>query len=174
MKVARKLLVMGGISFLAFSMSTPSVMAGSAAQNFTVSASVVASCSISAVNMAFGNYDPTTTHATTPLDTNGSVTITCTKGATTYIDLNPGANSPNAVGTTRAMAAAGSNYLSYELYQDNTHSTVWGVGNPGNAFVPPVAPNKNARSFTIYGRIPAGQDSAVGSYTDTVTATVNF
>ncbi|HEU4685808.1 MAG TPA: spore coat U domain-containing protein [Nitrospira sp.] len=174
MKGVRKHVWIIAVAVLSFCFSTQLAMAGSAASNFTVSAAVVATCSISTVNMNFGNYDPINANASTALDVNGSVTITCTKGASTWIDLSPGANAANAVGTTRAMATAGPDYLSYELYQDNTHTTVWGVGNPGNALVPPVAPNKNARTFTVYGRIPAGQGSSVGNYTDTVTATVNF
>jgi spore coat protein U-like protein len=161
-------------SALAVCLATPAAYAATAASNFTVSAAVTATCSISTVNMNFGSYDPITTHATTPLDVNGSVIIACTRGANTWIDLSPGSNTGNAVGTTRAMAAGGGNYLSYELYQNNTFSTVWGVGNPGNGFVPPVSPSRAPRTFTIYGRIPAGQDSAVGNYSDTVTATVNF
>ena len=174
MKQFKKPLWMLGISAVVLCLSAPSAHAGSAASSFTATASVVATCTISTANLAFGNYDPITTNATTPLDVNGSVTITCTKGAGTYIDLNPGAHAANAVGTTRAMALGTTDYLSYELYQDSAHTTVWGVGNPGNAFVPPVAPSKTARAFPIYGRIPAGQGSTVGSYTDTVTASVNF
>ena len=162
------------VSALALCLATPAAHAQTAASNFTVSAAVTPTCSISTVNMNFGNYDPITTHATTPLDVNGSVTIACTRGANTWIDLSPGSNTANAVGTTRAMAGGGGNYLSYELYQNNTFSTVWGVGNPGNGFVPPVAPSRAPRTFAIYGRIPSGQDSAVGNYSDTVTATVNF
>ena len=37
-----------------------------------------------------------------------------------------------------------------------------------------VSPSKAGRSFTVQAQIPAGQDVAVGSYSDTVTATVNF
>lgn len=174
MKQFKKQFWVWSISAITLCLAVPAAHAGSAASNFTVSAAVTATCSISTVNMSFGNYDPITANATTPLDVNGSVTITCTKGASTYIDLSAGSNAANAIGTTRAMATAGPDYLSYDLFQDSGFATVWGVGNPGNAFVPPVAPNKNARTFTIYGRIPAGQGSTVGNYTDTVTATVNF
>jgi spore coat protein U-like protein len=163
------------LSAVALALAVPDAHAQSAASNFTVSAAVARTCSISTVNMNFGNYDPITTHATTPLDVNGSVTIACTRGTTTSIDLSPGANAASAVGTTRAMAGGVTpDHLSYELYQDNTFSTVWGVGNPGNAYVPPAAPSRAPRTYTIFGRIPAGQDSAVGNYSDTVTATVNF
>ena len=153
--------------------AAPKAHAGSATSSFTVSAAVVASCTISTTTLAFGNYDPIVANATSPLDVNGSVTITCTKGSTATIGLDAGQHAANAVGTTRAMTVAGPDYLSYELYQDTGRTTVW--GNSGVAlFTPAAAPNKNPRSFSIYGRIPAGQGSTIGNYTDTVVATVNF
>jgi spore coat protein U-like protein len=153
--------------------AAPSVHAGSATSSFTVSAAVVASCTISTTTLAFGNYDPIVTNASTALDVNGSVTITCTKGSTTTIGLDAGQNAAQAVGTTRAMQVAGPDYLSYELYQDAGRSTLWG-NSGGSLFTPAAAPNKNPRTFTIYGRVPAGQSSTIGNYTDTVVATVNF
>ena len=75
-------------------------------------------------------------------------------------------------GTTRRMAG-GTDFLSYELYQDSSRSTVWGSGvAAGETIV--TAPSKAARTFTVYGRVPAGQDVAAGSYNDTVVATINF
>jgi spore coat protein U-like protein len=147
--------------------------AGPANSNFSVSATVANNCTITTTAISFGAYDPTIANLTTPLDGAGSVTITCTKGATTTVGLTAGNNGPNATGTTRAMKS-GSDYLSYEIYQESGHATVW--GNSGAALLtPPVAPDKNARTFPTYGRIPAGQDVPAGaSYTDTVTATVNF
>ncbi len=149
------------------------VLAGSATSNFSVTASVANNCTISTSAIAFGAYDPIVSNATTPLDSTGSVTITCTKGAATTIGLNAGNNSASATGTTRAMKS-GSDYLSYEIYQNAGRTTLW--GNSGaDLFTPPVAPDKNPRTFTTYGRVPAGQDVPAGaSYTDTVTATVNF
>jgi spore coat protein U-like protein len=38
----------------------------------------------------------------------------------------------------------------------------------------PAAPNRNPRDFPVYGRVAAAQDATVGTYTDTVVATVNF
>ncbi len=147
--------------------------AASATSSFSVSATVSNNCTITTAAISFGAYDPTVSNLSTPLDATGSVTITCTKGAATTVGLSAGANSANATGTTRAMKS-GSDYLSYELYQDTGRATVW--GNAGVAlFTPPVAPSKDPRTFTTYGRIPAGQDVPAGtSYTDTVTATVNF
>ncbi len=146
--------------------------AGSATSNFSVTASVANNCTISTAAISFGAYDPLVANASAPLDSTGSVTITCTKGATTTIGLNTGANGANASGTTRAMKS-GSDYLSYEIYQDTGRTTVWG-NSGGGLFTPAAAPDKNPRTFTTYGRVPSAQDVPTGSYTDTVTATVNF
>jgi len=165
-----------GILFLSAAillcLAIASAFAGTATSNFTVTASVANTCTISTAGIAFGVYDPVVTHASTPLDAAGSVTITCTKGATTTIALNTGTNGASASGTTRAMAA-GTDYLSYEIYQENGRTTMWGTTGV-NLFTPPAAPSKAPRTYQTYGRVPAAQDVPTGAYTDTVTATVNF
>src|SRR5262245_10234324 len=115
----KRLLAIGSLA-LGLGLVATSATAWPAPSSLPVAASVVASCSITSTTLAFGNYDPIVTNATTPLDVNGSVTITCTKGAATTIGLDAGQNAANAIGTTRAMATAGPDYLSYELYQDTT------------------------------------------------------
>ena len=69
--------------------------------------------------------------------------------------------------------AGSPSYLSYEIYQDSSRSTLW-ANSGGGLFTPAAAPSKAARSYTAYGRVPAGQDTPAGSFTDSVTATVNF
>jgi spore coat protein U-like protein len=135
----------------------------------SVTATVTTNCTISTTPMAFGSYDPVVAHASTPLDGTGTVVVACTKGTATTITLNLGSN---ASGSTRRMKDAGTNYLTYEIYQDVARTNIWGTG--GNALTPPVAPSKAPRNFTAYGRIPANQDLPAGNYGDTVVATVNF
>jgi spore coat protein U-like protein len=71
------------------------------------------------------------------------------------------------------MSQGAAAYLNYELYKDSGHATVWGDTADTGLDIP-AAPNRNPRTFTAYGRIPAAQDATVGNYTDTVVATVNF
>jgi spore coat protein U-like protein len=144
--------------------------AASASTSLSVTATVNNNCTISTAALAFGTYDPIVTNASSPLDGTGTVTIACTKGATTTIGLGLGAN---ASGSTRRMTDGSGNYLTYEAYQDSSHSTVWGTSGAG-LLTPAAAPSKAARDFTVYGRVAGNQDVPAGSYTDTVTATVNF
>ena len=89
--------------------------------------------------MAFGNYDSVTANATAPLDGIGTVTVTCTKGAAAKVGLSAGGN---AQGSTRRMAGAAAEYLTYELYKDTGRATVWG-DTADTALDIPAAPNQN-------------------------------
>jgi spore coat protein U-like protein len=145
----------------------------SSPSNLTVSTTVVDRCTITTTPLTFGAYDPIVAHKTAPLDATGSLTITCTQGVSATIGLDSGTNGANASGATRAMKS-GSNYLSYEIYQSSGGTTVWGNSGAG-LLSPAAAPSYAARTFTVYGRIPAGQVVRASTlYTDTVRATVNF
>ena len=143
---------------------------GSATANLSVSATVSKNCTISTAPVAFGAYDSVTTNATAPLDGTGTVIVTCTKGAPAKVGLNAGGN---AQGTTRRMAGTATEYLTYELYKDAAHASVWG-NTAADALDVPAAVNQNPQNFTVYGRVLQNQTAAVGAYTDTVVATVNF
>ncbi len=63
-------------------------VAGSQSANLDVSASVADNCTISTTPLAFGAYDLIVANAADPLDGTGTVTITCTQGASTSIELD--------------------------------------------------------------------------------------
>jgi spore coat protein U-like protein len=151
-----------------------SAKATTATSNFTVSASVISSCTISAANLAFGNYDPVVANATTALNVNSTITVACTKGDAVTIGLNAGLYGSHATGTTRAMSSGGTtpSYLSYDIYQNTGLTTLW--GNSGSGLYNYTSTGKAAVALTDYGTVPAGQDQPIASYQDTVTATITF
>ena len=138
--------------------------------SLTVTASVTKNCTITTAPVNFGAYDPVAANATAPLDGIGTVTVTCTKGAPAKVGLSVGGN---AEGPVRRMSGGTAAYLTYELYKDTGRATVWG-DTLETALDLVAAPDKNPRTFTVYGRVAAAQDATVGTYTDTVVATVNF
>jgi spore coat protein U-like protein len=146
------------------------IHADSATAVIQVSASVRRNCIIATQPLAYGAYDPVGSNVTSPLDATATIQLTCTKGTSAQIGLDPGANAQGAV---RRLTDGSTGFLSYELYQDTGHSIVW--TNTGSGILDAgAAPSKQPRPFTVYGRIAGGQDVPVGSYTDSVVATVNF
>lgn len=155
--------------------------AGTASTTFTVSATVQANCTITATALAFGNYDPTASASTIVPST---VTVTCTKGAGSFIGLDNGKYADT--GTQRKMQSADNSKLNYNLYQPTTSvagaacptstasAVAWGNTSTTGLNIG-VAPDNTARTYNVCGNIPAGQNVPAGNqYTDTVTATVNF
>jgi spore coat protein U-like protein len=168
-RMRRSLCVLAGVAAVSIALESP-LSGQNAAASLTVSASVSKNCTITTSPVNFGAYDPVAANATAPLDGIGTIVVTCTKGAVAKAGLNPGSN---AEGTTRRMSQGAAAYLSYELYKDTAHSAVWG-DTTDTALDIPAAPNRNPRTFSVYGRVNPAQDATVGSYTDTVVATVNF
>jgi spore coat protein U-like protein len=165
----RILIVLAGFAVVSFAAESR-VDGQASSTNLTVTANVIKNCTITTAPVAFGNYDSVAANATAPLDSVGTVTVTCTKGAVAKVGLNPGAN---AQGATRRMLGGTAQYLTYELYRDASRTTVWG-DTADTGLEIPAAPSRDPRSYTVYGRVAAAQDATVGSYTDTVVATVNF
>ena len=154
-----------------FAASSPSVA-------LSITASVTAKCIISSTStVGFGAYDPVTVNsaAGVDLDGTGSVGIKCTPGSGLSISLDSGANV--SVNQRRMQGPAGpsSAFLNYNLYTDSAGGTAWGDGSNGaSAQAISTSTNASERTFTVFGRVPKGQDVNAGSFTDTVQATVNF
>jgi len=154
-----------GFGALALCLAPLSAYATTATTTFGISATVVASCGVSATALAFGNY--TGAVATT----SSTLTVTCSNSTAYNIGLSVGSGT-NATVTTRSMTGPNSASLSYQLYQDSGYSTYWGqtVGTDTLAGTGTGA----AQAITVYGQIPASEYVAAGSYSDTITATITY
>lgn len=168
-----RLLAVAAASSLGLAGGLLTARAGEAHQDLAVSASVADNCTIETSPLAFGGYDPITSHASSDLTGTGTVTVTCTSGAAAVVTLGQGANADT--GSTEGAPArrmkSGSNYLAYALFSDTLREVLWGntegtgVGHTGDG-APEV--------LTVYGSIAAGQNVPAGTYTDAVVATVSF
>src|SRR5690554_1287146 len=145
-----------------------SVLAATTTTTFKVTATVAASCLVSATDLNFGAYDP----LVGALDGTSTITATCTAQTPYEIGLSAGTGTPAT--TTRAMTGndGASTRLDYELYSDTTRSAIWGA--PGGATVAQSALTGGALNYTVYGRIPASQYVPAANYADTVTVTVTY
>lgn len=127
-----------------------------------------ATCSVSTTGVVFGGYN---VFNTSPVDTTGAMTCYCDKNEKTIrITLDHG----NSATFSRYLVS-GANHLSYNLYLDATRTTIWGDGSNGSGSLDIAkASHDQSVDFTVYARIPAGQDAAVGGYTDTLVFTVLY
>lgn len=145
--------------------------AGTATSSVPVTATVANNCTISSpAAMAFGNYDPLVANASAALDVSANaISVACTNGVTATIGLDLGTNNPAST-QTRRMKSGTSDYLTYDLFSDSARTTIWDATNT----VSYTAVDTSAVSQTVYGRVAGGQNAPTGSYSDTITATVNF
>jgi spore coat protein U-like protein len=130
-----------------------------------------AACSVSATGVNFGAYD---VFVTTPLDSTGTVTVTCDQAPPPDVVIAIGPSGTSGAFIPRQMRTAASpDRLNYNLFTNAGRSTVWGDGAAGTStvFLKNVTKNRPVVA-TIYGRIPAGQDVSVGSYSDFLTVTI--
>jgi len=138
-----------------------------ATASIAVSASVLSSCGVTALPLAFGTYSPTQSTNTTAQT---SVVVTCTNGTPYNVGLNAGGGTGASV-TTRVMTS-GSNTLTYSLYQDSGYSTVWGNTIGSNTVT--GTGSGLSQTITVYGSITALQSAPSGSYTDTITVSMTY
>jgi len=130
-----------------------------------------AACTVSATAVNFGAYD---VFVATPLDSTGTVTVTCDPAPPVDVVIAIGPSGTSGAFIPRQMRSATSvDRLYYNLFVNAGRSTVWGDGAAGTStvFLKNVKKNRPVVT-TIYGRIPAGQDVSVGSYTDSLTVTI--
>lgn len=161
----KKILAAGAV----FTFTVSAAPAATTTTTFNVTATVISSCSTSASNLAFGNYDPLSLvdkAATT------TVNVTCSLLAPFNLGISIGTNGVSVTDRKMKITGGGSELLDYELFQDVTHLINWGntVGTDTLASLGTGL----AVGLPVYGVIPAGQNVPVGSYTDTVTVTITY
>ena len=145
---------------------------------FVPAANAVVSCSVTATGPNFGIYNPL---SSAPALSNGQVTATCTlvSGGNTTVNLTSsysiGSGSSYALRTLRS----GTNVLNYNLFYDAAFTQIRGNGTGGSqtggaTFNLTRGQRTQSTTSVIYGRIPAGQDVAAGTYTDTIVVTITY
>jgi spore coat protein U-like protein len=152
----------------------PAAAQSTATGTLAVSALVISSCIVAPSALVFASY------SLQQVDAEGTIGVTCTADVTSYsVALGTGTGSGATV-ATRKMTAAGGKTLAYGLYRDSGRTSVWGdVGGTDTVASSAGTGATQAKTFTVYGRIPADQSSAAGSgaglaYTDTVQITVTY
>jgi spore coat protein U-like protein len=132
-----------------------------------VSATVVATCTITANPLAFGTYLAQVQNATSTLG------ATCTNSTPYNIGLNYGTETFGE-SPRRFMTGPSSAGIEYTLSRDAAHSTTWGQTADGTGVA--ATGTGILQNFQVYGQIIASQNGIPipGAYTDTIIATVTY
>lgn len=127
---------------------------------------------VTAPSLSFGTYDGL---SAAPATTSGVAVVTCDQAPPPTVTLEIG---PSAVSggffPRRMRQDGGSDLLDYNFYADSGGASVWGDGSGGTVTRSARVTKNKPWAVTIYGRIPPGQDVGVGTYSDTLTVTINF
>ncbi|MDD2874950.1 MAG: spore coat U domain-containing protein [Azoarcus sp.] len=135
--------------------------------NMPVTITIQNACDVSTVaptTLNFGTAGPLTAN----VDSTSVITVTCTTGATYDIGLDGGGSTNVAA---RVMTRS-SESVGYQLYQEATHTTVW--GNTVATDTIASTGTGTAQTFTVYGRVPPQAAPTAGVYNDTVLVTVTY
>ena len=166
-----------------------------AAQNACVRLSLVmalltagaawAGCSVSASGLSFGPYQPMTfagRFTSADVLSTGTISITCSNmlslGSYT-LALGPSADAAGDGISTRYLAnSSGGANMAFNIYTDTRRSIVWGNGSIGalvSGSLPIITLGSYTDNVTVYGKIPAGQNTLkAGSFSGSVTATLTY
>jgi spore coat protein U-like protein len=154
------------------------VMAAGVAQSattgtsFAVTATVQATCSATAVALAFPAYTP----GTGAQIGNTTISVKCTKNSPFTVALNAGATTGTSF--AQRLMGSGANTLQYQLYKDAALTTVFGDGTASTQTVTGTGLGiATANSVQVFGQVldsATNQAAAAGAYADTITVTVTY
>ncbi|MBC7548095.1 MAG: spore coat protein U domain-containing protein [Polaromonas sp.] len=142
-------------------------------------------CAVSSPGVSFGSYQPLTFPGKlTSADvlSTGTVSITCS----VIVSLSSytvalGASSAGTGDRISIRYLSNSNGgadMAFNLYTDANRSIVWGNGTTGSVItgsLPIITVGSQTQTFTVYGKIPAGQNTLKsGSFSGAMTVTLTY
>lgn len=152
------------------------VFAGTASSNFQVTLTITGACSLTANPLDFGVNNgaiASSINATTTLVAN------CTNGTPYSIGLNNGTGSGATASVRKMTNSADNSTVNYSLYTDTGRTAVWNnscTSLPGTSTSCSNGTGTGTnQTINVYGQVPGGQNNVtIGSYVDTVVATLTF
>lgn len=161
--------------------------ANPATATFTVSATVLKTCSVSATNLGFNNYTP---GGGAQIATS-TIAVSCTKGTGFQVALNAGSTAGGTVAQRLMLQTAGTGTLQYNLCTTAVTpagacngATLWGDGTNGTIIQSGTGAGLgvgNIQSLTVNGGLPDNgfnQGATVAGastlYSDLVTVSVAY
>lgn len=135
----------------------------------------ISGCTINTSPIRFGIYDP---FLSIPSDTKGTITINCTSEVVKATLTLSQSSTSGSFNPRQMKGSGGTDLLNYNIYTDIARTIIFGNGAGGTGDIgikrPTGPPAPWSQMIDIYGRIPPGQNVSVGSYSDTLTVTIDW
>lgn len=144
-------------------------LSATATSTMPVSALVVNVCSVTALPLVFGTYDPTSGNN---LDSTSTLTVLCSLNTPYNVRMSAGAHGAGVSAREMLVGGGGTDLLAYSLYRDTNRTQNW--GQTDNTDTSSGTGSGLPQLLTVYGRIPASRNVGAGAFTDTVTVTVSY
>ena len=154
--------------------------ATSTTTNMNVTANISATFTMSNTDLDFGDYDATGTNSSRDLLATATISTSCTSGTNGVISMSGGSHVLFCQSSKchRQMANQDeTSFLRYNIYTNESLSwgSVWSDNTSATNEVVQVIGSGVSQNTTVYGEITKNQRNAVaGSYTDTITITLNY
>jgi spore coat protein U-like protein len=135
--------------------------------NLTVTITITNQCTAASTTpVNFGSHG----FLSADVDNTGTITVTCTPGATYTVGLNAGTSS-GATTTTRKMSGPGT-AIDYQLFRETGRTSNW--GNTIGTDTVAGTGDGTAQTLTVFGRVPAQATPIAGTYNDTVQVSIDY
>lgn len=144
-----------------------------------------AACTVSSTGMSFGAYQPLTfsgAMVSTDALSTGDIAITCSaQPAPVGFKLSLGPSTAGAgdrISMRYLENSNGGEHMAFNIYTDPGRTAVWGndiTGTLISGAIPIVTSGSHTQTVTVYGKIPARQNSLKsGTFTGTMTMTMTY
>jgi spore coat protein U-like protein len=149
-----------------------SANAATTGTSFSVTETVLSTCSATATTLAFSPYTP----GGGAVANNSTISVKCTKNTPFTVALNGGTTTGGTI--AQRLLAQGTNTLQYNLFTTAAFTQVFGDGTGTSKTVAGTGAGvATAATLTVFGQLPdnaTNQAAVAGNYTDTITVTVTY
>ena len=150
--------------------AAPLASAATASDTMVVSITIENSCTIAANDLSFGVVNTLAAN----IDAGTTVDIVCTGAGPLSIEFTAGAGAAATFASRKMTDGVSTAVIDYSLYADAARTLVLGDSTGGSVVISGTSTG-GTDSFPVYGRVFGVQNpKPVGSYSDTVVATVTF
>ncbi len=132
-------------------------------------------CTLGVTAVAFGSYNP---FIGTSTASNGNIQVTCSAAVIATVSYTVTFSTGNSGNYVNRYMVNGASHLLYNIYNAANGGSIYGDGTGGTVIIndgyvmPTLAPV--VKNYVVFGIIPALQNLPVGSYSDSMTATLTF